>query len=107
MRRFVLLCFLFTITHALVFAQSPPWNSTTNRPPAQWYPYPLSTTLWKQPIPETCIGNATPASYCNINPTTYGLTPSATTMVSYALTAGGQQTLTDPGTSDVPPMADF
>jgi hypothetical protein len=97
--------FAFLLVTAAAFAQAP-WDTVTNRPPAQWYPYPVSTSLWKQPIPAACHGSSMP-SYCIINPSTYGLSGSAVHMVSAALTAAGTVDLTHPAFSGAAASAMF
>lgn len=72
------------------WGQSPPWNTTTNRPPYTWYPYPTNS-LWQERIPAG-------ATLHDIIPANYGLpASSAAAMVNCALTGCGAYSLTNSG----------
>lgn len=62
--------------------------SQTNRPPANWYPYP-NNSLWTQRIPAD-------APLHDIKPANYGLLASSSTMVNCALTGCGTYSINDP-----------
>ncbi len=71
-----------TITATFTLSSGGGLYSQSNRPPASFYPYPLSNSLWTQRIPSDATSH-------DLVPGNYGLTGSYSAMVNCAITGCG------------------